>query len=104
MFLGNTMWRDLLLFDPTPSLLPPPASISPEEAVVGYMVDGKTALYSHSALVNGAALFGSAVGLTTADRICLASPLHTSQGLQAGKCSLHPPPLSPNPRRYATQR
>jgi fatty-acyl-CoA synthase len=82
-YQGHTMWRDLMLYDPTPSNLPAPGSVSSNETVLGYINGGQTALFSHGAVVNGSTLFGSVVGLTSSDRMCVASPLYTGHGLQA---------------------
>lgn len=82
-YRGHHMWRDLMIYNPTPSNLPAAGSVSPSEAVLGYLSGGQTAMFSHSAVVNGGALFGGVVGLTSSDRICVASPLHTGHGLQA---------------------
>lgn len=127
---GHTMWRDLMVYNPTPSNLPAAGSVSPSEAVLGYLSGGQvpqlittpppgggcgrthrltrcvccvccaccacvvssghqTAMFSHSAVVNSGALFGSVVGLTSSDRICVASPLHTGHGLQASNAPHH---------------
>jgi len=80
----HRMWRDYLLFNPTPSVLPPLGSVSTNEVAVGYLTpDNTTTMFTHSALVNGGTLFGSAIGLGSSDRVCIVSPLHTSEGLQA---------------------
>jgi len=79
---AHTPWGHALLFDPTPRIAPAPPSISPDETAVGYWAAGKTVLFSHRAVVNSGGLFGHAIGLSTTDRICLAAPAYTPQGLQ----------------------
>ncbi|KAL6078299.1 hypothetical protein QOT17_001479 [Balamuthia mandrillaris] len=84
---GFIMLRDMMWVDATPSQLPNPGVVKPDETFISFHTKHsipRAAAFSHRSVINSAAQFGSVLGLTIDDRVCFASPLQSALGFSTG--------------------